>query len=405
MIGPTRVPCRVSTASTATARQLIRFITLSSTPVSSWSSAAASQPSRSVMKNVVLPESPQGSCTTRSSPSPVRAGQLEQLVVVGHGAQHVGHAGHPGLVAHPGGDQLGVHPVPQLGRRQRDLDAQLAGQPLGLLVEHHQHGLAAGALLLHEVVELGVGQQVVVHLLHRGEVVVAPALRDEHPRVRAAERVVVVDVGEVADPAVDAEQVERGRRDEVDRRLVAPEERPDRRHPAQRLARRAPVARGAGVTGARGAAARRSPRGGVAALAFTEETAFFAALPPWPCSRWSWSRPSLPLLRDTVDLDDQLSTIGNYRSERCGGETQGVAEECRRRAAAGGRTAAGRAAGRRWAGRPGRCRSGRCTRAARPGWRRRASGPSPARRRRSRRRRSAAGRPARCRTRRSPRSG
>ena len=167
---------------------------------------------------------------------PGRVRGLEQLVVALDGAQHVGHARHPGLVAHPGGDQLGVHPVPQLGRGQRDLDVQLGRQPLGLGVEHHQHGLAAGALGAHQVVELGVGQQVVVHLLHRGEVVVAAVLRDEHPRVRAGEGVVVVDVGEVGDPAVHPEQVERGRRDEVDRCLVAAEERPDRRHPAQRLA-------------------------------------------------------------------------------------------------------------------------------------------------------------------------
>jgi len=70
MIGPTSVPCRVSTASTATARQLIRFITFISTPVSSEDSSALSQEALSLMKNVVLPESPQGSWTTRSSPSP-----------------------------------------------------------------------------------------------------------------------------------------------------------------------------------------------------------------------------------------------------------------------------------------------------------------------------------------------
>ena len=60
------------------------------------------------------------------------------------------------------------------------------------------------------------------------------SLRHEHARVVALERVEVVDVEEVPQPAVDAEQVERGRRDEVDRRLVGAEERADLGDPAQR---------------------------------------------------------------------------------------------------------------------------------------------------------------------------
>ena len=61
---------------------------------------------------------------------------------------------------------------------------------------------------------LGVAQQVVVDLLAALELDVGLVLRGEHPRVTAVPGVVVGDVVEVADPPVDAEQVERGRPDE-----------------------------------------------------------------------------------------------------------------------------------------------------------------------------------------------
>ena len=51
--------------------------------------------------------------------------------------------------------------------------------------------------------------------------------RHEHVRVVAVERVVVVEVPKGRDPAVDPEQVERGRRDEVDRCRRGPEEAAD----------------------------------------------------------------------------------------------------------------------------------------------------------------------------------
>jgi hypothetical protein len=60
------------------------------------------------------------------------------------------------------------------------------------------------------------------------------------------ERVVVVEELEVADPPVDPEQVERRRRDEVDRLLVRPEEAADVGDASERsvLQRRPPRARG-----------------------------------------------------------------------------------------------------------------------------------------------------------------
>ena len=68
MNGPTIVPCRVRTASTAMASLLIRFITFACWPAIS--AAHRSQSASEVRKKVVLPESPYGVCTTRSVPSP-----------------------------------------------------------------------------------------------------------------------------------------------------------------------------------------------------------------------------------------------------------------------------------------------------------------------------------------------
>ena len=186
-----------------------------------------------LMKNVVLPESPHGSCTTRSVPSPPWAARSSRLVVVGDAPQHVRHARDARLVAQPRGHQLGVEPVPQRGGGQRDVDAALGGEPLGGVVDHHEHGLAARALLGGELGELGVPEQEVVHLLHRPEVVDAPLPGQEDVRVGAVEGVVVVDVVEVGDPPVDPEEVERGGRHEVDRRGVAAEVRADRGDAAQ----------------------------------------------------------------------------------------------------------------------------------------------------------------------------
>ena len=86
---------------------------------------------------------------------------------------------------------------------------------------------------LDPIEHLLVLEQVVADVLHRLELAIRPLLGDEHARVVALERVEVVDVEEVAQPAVDAEQVERGRRDEVDRRLVGAEERADLGDPAE----------------------------------------------------------------------------------------------------------------------------------------------------------------------------
>ena len=58
--------------------------------------------------------------------------------------------------------------------------------------------------------------------------------RHDDARMAARERVEERDVEQVAHPAVDPQEVERRRRDEVDRRLVRPEELPDLGDAAQR---------------------------------------------------------------------------------------------------------------------------------------------------------------------------
>ena len=139
MTGPTTVPWRVMTASTAAARQLMRFMTFSSSPTRS--SACASQSRSPWMKNVVLPESPYGRLDDEVVAEAL--GQLEQLVVVAGAAEPVGHGRHAGLVAELGGDDLRVQPVAQLRARQRDLQPDLLAQLLGLLVEEDEQRQAA----------------------------------------------------------------------------------------------------------------------------------------------------------------------------------------------------------------------------------------------------------------------
>jgi hypothetical protein len=124
--------------------------------------------------------------------------------------------------------------VAQLGGRVRDLQPGGRRGRLRRVVEHDEHGLAAGAAALDAVEHLLVAEEVVADVLHRLELAVRPLVRDEDARMAALERVEVGDVEEAPQPAVDAEQVERGRRDEVHRGLVRPEVRPDVRDAVQR---------------------------------------------------------------------------------------------------------------------------------------------------------------------------
>ena len=75
-------------------------------------------------------------------------------------------------------------------------------------------------------------KEVFVDVLDRLELAVRPLL-GRRPAGGRRRTVEVVDVPEVAHPAIDAEQIERRRRDEVDRRPVGPEEAANFRHTAQ----------------------------------------------------------------------------------------------------------------------------------------------------------------------------
>ena len=161
-----------------------------------------------------------------------------QLGVRPDAGQRVGHRWHAGLGGQAGGHGLGVDVLAQRGRRMGDAQAELGRQALGLLVEHDEDRQATLALRAHEVADFLVPQQVVVDLLDRRELAPRPLLRHEDARVAALEAVVVADVEEVAHPAIDAQQVEGRRRDEVDGRAVGAQEGADLGDAAQHRARR-----------------------------------------------------------------------------------------------------------------------------------------------------------------------
>ena len=165
------------------------------------------------MKNVVLPESPYGVCTTRSVPRPCARRQRGQLRPASRRrAEHVRHRRRTGLVAELGRDDLGVEPAAQRVRRAgsgrsraRAQISSVSSSKKTIAIIGRAAAPAAGGPAPR------VAQQVVVDLLAGLELDVGLVLRREHPRVRAVPGVVVDDVLEVAHPAVDAEQVERGR--------------------------------------------------------------------------------------------------------------------------------------------------------------------------------------------------
>ena len=169
-------------------------------------------------------------------PEARRHGEAEELRV-GHRRPHrVRNAGHARLVRELGRHDLRVEPMTQRCGWERDIEAQLFGQLLGLAVEHEKDRLAAGAPVADEVAHLLVAEQVVADLLDRLEASRRPHPRHEHVRMRAVEAVVVVQVAEARHPAVDAEQVERRRRDEVDGRSTGSEVPADVGHARETLA-------------------------------------------------------------------------------------------------------------------------------------------------------------------------
>src|SRR5271165_5637186 len=129
----------------------------------------------------------------------------------------------------------------QLHGRVHDLQPRLAREGLRLLVHHHEAGLATGPSARDELECLGIAQEVVAHISHRIEINAVPPAGHEHARVVGFERVKVRQVEEVSYPAVDSQQVERGRRDEVQRYRVGMKERAYIRDSVQHATRLGPA--------------------------------------------------------------------------------------------------------------------------------------------------------------------
>ena len=131
-------------------------------------------------------------------------------------------------------------------RRGKDeVVTEFVANPLRLLVEEHHRDLGTHSprpAAVDEGTHLGVLEKPVVDVLATLELDVGLVLRGEDPRMGTVPRVVIGDVGEVAHPPVDAQQVERRRAREVDRHVVGAEEVTQLRHVSQR-----PVAGPAGV--------------------------------------------------------------------------------------------------------------------------------------------------------------
>ncbi len=162
------------------------------------------------------------------------ASELHERRIVVRATHRVRHARHARFVPELRGDDLRVEPVAQRRRWEHHFESELGGELLGLLVEHQERSLAPRPAAAHVIDDLLVTQEVVADLFDGRELASAPLLGHEHVRMEPVERVVIVDESEVAHPPIDAEQVERRGRDEVDRLLVRAEEASDLGDPAER---------------------------------------------------------------------------------------------------------------------------------------------------------------------------
>ena len=164
--------------------------------------------------------------------------ELEQFVVARRSPEHVRDARDARLLAQLRRDDLRVEPVAELGRRAAPRPARrrrlAARSPRRRTRTRPCRAHRVGGRACRRTGQPWVPEQVVADVLDRAELRVRGPRRDEHARMAAVERVEVVDVVEPPHPAIDPEQVERDRRDEVDRRLVGAEEAAQLRDPAQR---------------------------------------------------------------------------------------------------------------------------------------------------------------------------
>ena len=102
-----------------------------------------------VRKKVVLPLSPYGVCSTTSVPSPAAVVSCTSSSQEFDRRQDVRHAGCAGLVAEPGGDDLGIQVLAQRRRRQDQVVTQFRADLFGLLVEEDHRHLGPAAAALH----------------------------------------------------------------------------------------------------------------------------------------------------------------------------------------------------------------------------------------------------------------
>ena len=136
-------------------------------------------------------------------------------------AERVGNRGDLGLVADAHGFHLVVAALAELGFREPHLKADVLADRFRLLIEHQEggHGLAAAALnLVHHILVL---EQIIVDVLNQFKFRVGLPGRHNHLGMPAIEAIDVADELEIAHPLVNAEQIEIGGRDEIDRALVA----------------------------------------------------------------------------------------------------------------------------------------------------------------------------------------
>src|SRR5271165_188465 len=163
----------------------------------------------------------------------------------------------------------------------------------------------------------------VAHIPHGPETAAVAPPGHEHARMCALERVKVRQVEEVPYPVVDAEQVERGRRDEVQRYGVGVKERAYLRDAVQQAARLGLRRAGVHDHASRGdvdAWARRRDRGGgrgaaVSATAVSSHTSMPQVCTcPWACGSVECPNVGLAVRANTNGRD--LSRISDDCQEQ-----------------------------------------------------------------------------------------
>ena len=152
---------------------------------------------------------------------------LFQILIGLHFRQHVWHRRHTRLVPDAHGFDLVIHLGAQIGFREPDIGAQFLGQALCFFIKHQEDKFGFAATTFDKIDDLFVLQQIVVDVLDGLEFGVRLLGRAKHVRVLAAITIDIADIFEILDPFIKAQQVKVGRRNEIDRVLVAVKEPAD----------------------------------------------------------------------------------------------------------------------------------------------------------------------------------